>query len=212
MTTLLAIDFSPRGPLSVSKTLTDRFVSAWTERHPDAAVIHRDVGANPPPHLDGETIGAFFVPPEDRDGAQRDKVALSDTLVDEFEAADLVVLGVPMFNFGSPSGFKAWVDHVVRPGRTFRYTESGIEGMMGGRRVVVLTARGGDYAEGAPFAAFDQQAPYIRTVFGALGIGDVTFVHAHKQDMGPEPAAEGRAAAEAAVDALVGDLSRNAAA
>lgn len=210
--TLLVLDFSPRGPLSVSNKLTTRFTEAWRRTRPDATVLHRDLGATPPPHLDGETIGAFYTPPEERSEEQARLVALSDALVDDLEAADVIVLGLPMFNFGSPSGFKAWIDQVARVGRTFRYTENGPEGLLGGREVVVLTARGGNYAEGSPFAVFDQQTPYVRTVFGFLGLSDVTFIHAHGQAGGEGAAAAGRVEAEAAIDALVAEMGERAAA
>jgi len=178
MTNILVIDSSPNSKASVSRDLTEQFVVDWRKKDPAIVVTHRDVGTNPPPHLDQETIEAYYTPPESRSDRQKERIELSDAIVDEAEAADIIVIGSPMHNFGITSGLKTWLDQLIRVGRTFAYTENGPEGALGGRRVFVLTARGGRYSDGAPAAAMDSQVPYLRTVLGFVGLTDVTFVHA----------------------------------
>jgi FMN-dependent NADH-azoreductase len=131
--------------------------------------------------------------PGDLNGRQKQAVALSDELIAELEVADTIVLAVPMYNFSIPSTLKAWIDHVARRGRTFRYTEKGPEGLLKNKKVFVLVARGGVYSKGTPYAAFDFQEPYLRTVLGFLGMTDVTFVHFEGLAMGPEAANANRA-------------------
>jgi FMN-dependent NADH-azoreductase len=157
------------------------------------------------PHLDGETYVAMGTPSGDHDSRQQAAVALSDTLIAELEAADTIVLAVPMYNFSIPSTLKAWIDHVARRGRTFKYTEKGPEGLLKGKKVVVLTARGGVYSNGAPAAVYDFQEPYIRTVLGFLGLTDVTFVHFEGIGMGPDAAAANREKAIATIERLTGE-------
>lgn len=188
MRRILVIDSSPRLSQSASSRLAHHFVETWRRRRPGDAVQHRHVGALPPPHLDEETIGAFFTPPADLTPEQKAALVLSDELIAELEAADVIVIGAPMFNFSITSNLKAWIDHVARAGRTFRYTESGPEGLLTDKAVFVLTARGGDYSEGSPAAPMDLQAPYLRTVLGFLGLTDITFIHAQGLARGGEVA------------------------
>jgi len=178
MTRILVIEASPNGETSVSRALTKQFIDNWRQKEPAVQVIWRDVGRTPPPHLDQKTINAYYTAPEARTADQQLILDLSDRIVDEVEAADVVVIGSPMHNFGISSGLKTWLDHLARVGRTFRYTENGPEGLLGGRKVFVLTARGGSYAAGTPTAAMDLQEPYLRTVLGFIGITDVTCIHA----------------------------------
>lgn len=184
-TRILAVSSSPKSEGSITNQLIERFIDDWTAEHP-VEVTRRDVGATPPPHLDEATIGAFYTPPEDRTPAQTAQLALSDAIVSELEAADVIVIGAPMHNFSVPSGLKTWIDHAARVGRTFKYTEAGPEGLLKGKRVFVLTARGGNYREGTPAAAFDHQMPYLKTVLGFIGLDDVTFIHAHGVAVGPD--------------------------
>ncbi len=178
MTHLLVIDSSPNTETSVSRDLTKQFVEDWRRNEPSVEVAHRDVGVTPPPHLDYATIGAYYTPPDALSAAQQSALRLSDQIVSEAEAADVIVIGSPMHNFGISSGLKTWVDHLARVGRTFQYTDSGPEGLLGGRKVFVLAARGGAYGEGSPAAAMDMQEPYLRTILGFVGLTDVTFIHA----------------------------------
>ena len=174
MRTLLEIRSSLFADQGESSRLADAYVAAWRATHPYARVIVRDLGAAPIPHLDAARVTAFGAAPHARSAADQAAVALSDTLIAELKAADEVVLGVPMYNFGIPSTLKAWIDHVARAGITFRYTEKGPVGLLRGKRVKVFAARGGVYA-GTPR---DTQTAYLRDVLGFLGLDDVEFVYA----------------------------------
>ena len=206
MTNILTLNGSPKTEGSVSRNLIERFVEKWRAQN-TANVVARDVGTTPPPHLDEATIGAFDTPEDARSDDQQARIVLSDELVGELEVADVIVIGAPMHNFGIPSGLKAWIDLVARVGRTFKYTENGPEGLLTGKKVYVLTARGGNYSEDSPAHAMDHQAPYLRTVLGFLGLDDVTFIHAH----GVAGGEDGIRAAEVEVDRAVAALQRLAA-
>jgi FMN-dependent NADH-azoreductase len=206
MTNILTLNGSPKTEGSVSRNLIERFVEKWRAQN-TANVVARDVGTTPPPHLDEATIGAFYTPEDARSDDQQARIAFSDELVGELEAADVIVIGAPMHNFGIPSGLKAWIDLVARVGRTFKYTENGPEGLLTGKKVYVLTARGGNYSEDSPAHAMDHQVPYLRTVLGFLGLDDVTFIHAH----GVAGGEDGIRAAEVEVDRAVAGLRRLAA-
>ena len=207
MTNILTLNSSPKTEGSVSRNLIERFVDKWRAES-TASVVARDVGTTPPPHLDEATIGAFYTPEDARSDDQQARIAFSDELVGELEAADVIVIGAPMHNFGLPSGLKAWIDHVARVGRTFKYTENGPEGLLTGKKVYVLTARGGNYSESSPAHAMDHQAPYLRTVLGFLGLDDVTFIHAQ----GVAGGEDGIRAAEVEVDRAVATALRRLAA
>src|SRR5262245_25480779 len=157
------------------------------------------------PHLDGATFAAMGTPPDEHTSSQRAATALSDELIAELEAADTIVLAVPMYNFSIPSTLKAWIDHVARRGRTFRYSENGPEGLLKGKKVFVVAARGGVYSKGAPAAAFDFQEPYLRAALGFLGLTDVTFVHLEGLAMGPDAANTSRGKALDEIGRLAGD-------
>src|SRR5262249_875393 len=174
MRTLLQIRSSLFSDNGESSRLADRFVSAWREANPDGEVLVRDLARTPVPHLDAARFGAFLAKPGERTAAQQSAVDESDALIRELEAADVVVLGLPMYNFGIPSTLKAYFDHIARAGVTFRYTEKGPVGLLTGKKVYVFAARGGVYA-GTPG---DTQTPYIRTFLGFLGMTDVEFVYA----------------------------------
>ena len=202
MPTLLHIDSSPMAETGVTRRLTAHFVERWRARNPAGRVILRDVGLEPPPHPDAPTLRAIAMEDAQRTEEDRRAAALSDQLLEELEAADVVLIGSPMYNFSVTSGLKAWFDLVSRPGRTFRYTATGVEGMLSGKSVVVLTGRGGFYARDAAGAAQDHQSALIRTFFGFLGLDDVRFIHAEGQGIDPATAAAGEKAAREAVDAL----------
>jgi FMN-dependent NADH-azoreductase len=195
MSTLLHIDSSARHTGSVSRRLTARFAEEWRRRHPDGRVIVRDLAADAPPHVDEPTIGAYFTPDDARSDAQRATLARSDALVDELLAADTVVIGAPMYNFALPSSLKAWIDHVVRVGRTFSYGANGPQGLVAGKRVVVIVSRGGVYSDG-PAQAMDFQTGYLRGVLGFIGITDVEFVAAEGVAFGEDSANRAIEAAE----------------
>jgi FMN-dependent NADH-azoreductase len=188
MTNILILDSAATGSASVSRRLTESAADQLARRHPDARIVRRDIGAHPIPHLTEATVPAIRAGIVDSVEA-RDALALSDTLIAELKAADLVVIGAPMYNFGMPSTLKAWFDHVLRAGISFRYSEKGPEGLLTGKKAIVVEARAGHYSDG-PAAAMDHQEPHLRTLLGFIGITDGTVVRAEKLAFGPE-AAEG---------------------
>ena len=187
MTNVLIIDSAATGDASVSRKLTDAAAQTIRRRDSSARIVRRDIGKAPIPHLTEETVPAIRAGLVESEAA-REALALSDRLVAELQDADLIVLGAPMYNFGMPSTLKAWFDHVLRARITFRYTEAGPEGLLKGKKAVVVETRAGLYSEG-PAAALDNQEPHIRTLLGFMGITDVTFVRAEKLAFGPEAAA-----------------------
>ena len=174
MTTLLTINSSLFSSGGQSSQLADRFVVRWRERHPGATVMARDLAADPVPHLDGARFAAFLAKPDERTPEQQAVIAYSDALIEELKRADVIALGLPMYNFGVPSTLKAYFDHVARAGVTFRYTENGAVGLLTGKKAYVLATRGGLYA-GTPR---DTQTSYVRDFLTFLGIADVEFVYA----------------------------------
>ena len=194
---ILQINSSLRGNQSESTRVTNAVVAKLAAANPGATVTVRDLGANPHPVLDEAALSALFTPADQRTPEQAARVALDDALIAEAQAADVIVLGAPMYNFGMPIQLKAWFDAIARAGVTFRYTENGPEGLLKGKKVVVATARGGIYPADA-----DPQVPHIRMLLNFLGLTDHTFIHSPAQAMGPEAAAKGQAEADAAVAAL----------
>jgi FMN-dependent NADH-azoreductase len=183
MTTLLQINASLNHDNGQSSQLANQFVAAFHKRRPDAKIVVRNVAAaDPVPHLNAERFGAFITKPEERSAAQRAVVAYSDVLIDELKEADVIVLGLPMYNFGVPSQLKAYFDHIARVGVTFKYTEKGPVGLLTGKKVYVFAARGGLYA-GTPM---DTQTSYVRDFLRFLGMADVEFVYAEGLAISPE--------------------------
>lgn len=182
---ILIVSSSANGDRSVSNGLVASFVDSVRASEPAAHVVLRDVGANPLPHLTADTVAA--IKGEPATDAEREARALSDALIEELQAADTIVIASPMYNFGMSSTLKAWFDHVLRAGLTFRYTSDGPEGLLKGRRAVVIESRAGFYSEGDG-GAMDGQEPHIRILLGFMGINDVTFVRAEKLAFGPEAA------------------------
>jgi len=197
MKTLLKLTSSIFGPKGVSSGLADAFVARWLAAHPGATVIERDLAKTPVPHLTAEVFAGFAAKPEERTPAQRKAVEESDALIAELKRADVIVLGLPMYNFGIPSTLKAYVDYVARAGETFRYTESGPEGLLKGK-AYVFAARGGVYAG----TALDHQTSYARHLLSFLGIKDIEFVYAEGLGMGDAPRAAALASAERTIDEL----------
>jgi FMN-dependent NADH-azoreductase len=194
---LLHVDSSVLGTNSVSRQLTQRIVGQWRAAHPQTAVEYLDLAQDAPSHLSTDSLG--FRLGLDADGltdVQRRENAISEELVSQFLAADVIVVGAPMYNFSVPSQLKAWIDRIAQVGRTFKYTETGPQGLAGGKTVIVASTRGGVYSRNPALAALDHQESYLRTVFGFFGITDVRFVRA-------EGVAMGDAAKQAAFDAAV---------
>jgi FMN-dependent NADH-azoreductase len=183
MTKVLIIDSAATGDQSVSRKLVDQMVAALAD---GTQIVRRDVGAEPIPHLTSETVFAIRSSEATTD-AGRDALALSDALIAELREADVLVIGAPMYNFGIPSTLKAWFDHVLRARVTFRYTDKGPEGLIKGKKAIVVESRAGLYSEG-PAAPQDNQEPHLRTMLSFMGIDDVTFVRAEKLAFGPEAA------------------------
>ena len=186
MTNVLIIDSAATGDASVSRRLTGELEAILRGRGP-VRIVRRDVGAAPVPHLTAETTPAIRGGEAETDAA-RDAVALSDELIAELKAADLIVIGAPMYNFGMASTLKSWFDHVLRAGITFRYSATGPEGLVTGKKAIVIESRAGLYSTG-PAAAMDSQEPHLRTLLGFIGLTDVAFVRAERLAFGPEAAA-----------------------
>jgi FMN-dependent NADH-azoreductase len=199
MTTLLQIKASISHDNGQSSRLANQFVAAYRSRHPDAKIIVREVAsADPVPHLNGERFGAFITAPNERSAAQHTVVAYSDVLIEELKQADVIVLGLPMYNFGVPSQLKAYFDHIARAGVTFQYTATGPVGLLSGKKVYVFAARGGIYA-GSPL---DTQTGYVRDFLAFLGMKDVQFVYAEGLAVSPESREAGLSKAAAEIAAL----------
>lgn len=191
MSTLLFVTSSLFGAGSKSRLIASEFVDAWRQTHPNTVVVERDLSPAAIPHFSQDALVGAGTPTEQRTPEQRDAVAFADTLIRELESADAVVLAVPMYNFSIPSTLKAWIDHVTRAGRTFRYTEKGPEGLLKGKQVFVITGRGGVYSADGASKAIDFQEPYLRWMLSFVGLTDVTFIHIEGLQMGPEAAASG---------------------
>ena len=200
MNTLLQIKSSIFSDGGQSSLLADRYVAAWRAANPDGRVIVRDLARQPVPHLDAARFGAFLAKPAERSAEQHDVIAYSDTLIDEVRNADVIVLGLPMYNFGVPSGLKAYFDHIARAGVTFSYTATGPKGLLTGKRALVFAMRGGLHAG----TASDTQTGFIRTFLGFLGIDDVEFVYAEGLAVSEEQRNSALAQAHATIEDLAG--------
>jgi FMN-dependent NADH-azoreductase len=198
MTNILHIDSSIFSGDGVSSTLARQFVDTLVARDPEVNVVHRDLGRKPIPHLDAERLTALNTPAEARSPEQARIAAETDGLVQELQAADLVVLGVPMYNFAVPTQLKAWFDHVARAGVTFRYTADGSEGLLKGKRAVVFTSRGGLHRG----RASDSQTAFLTTMLQFIGIEDIKIVFAEGLNLGEVPRRDALAAATAELQAL----------
>ena len=179
---VLQVNSSVRRDASHSTRLANRIVQRLRDADPDATHTVRDVGLKPHPVLDEAALSALFTPTSQRTPEQAARVTLDDTLIAEIQAADVVVLGVPMYNFGVPASLKNWIDAIARAGVTFRYTEKGPEGLLKGKKVYVALTRGGKYRN----TPADTQVPYLKTVFSFLGLTDVAFVYAEGLNFGAD--------------------------
>jgi FMN-dependent NADH-azoreductase len=205
MTSLLQINASINNGNGESSRLANQFVAAFHKSHPKATIVVRDVAAaEPVPHLNAERFGAFITKPEDRSAAQHAVVAYSDKLINELKQADVIVLGLPMYNFGVPSQLKAYFDHIARLGVTFEYTEKGPVGKLTGKKVYVFAARGGVYARDGVNAGtpIETQTNYVRDFLRFLGMSDVEFIYAEGLHMSPQSKQAALAKAEAEIARL----------
>ena len=178
MPTLLHIDSSPLYDRSVSRQLTSAFVVQWKAANPGGTVIARDLNTTPIPPVSAEWVGAVYTPEDSRTAQQKEILALSDALLAEFFAADQYVIGVPMHNFGVPSVLKLWIDQIARVGRTFSYADGKPKGLIIGKKATFIIATGGIYDAQTQMASFNFVEPYLRSVFGFLGLTDATFLTA----------------------------------
>ena len=178
MPTLLHIDSSPLYGRSVSRQLTGAFVTQWKSSHPGATVIERDLTATPIPPVNAEWVGAAFTPEDARTPQQKEVLSLSDKLINELMQADEYVIGAPMHNFGVSSALKLWIDQIARKGKTFAYTDGTPKGLITGKKATFVIATGGIYDAQTRMASFNFVEPYLRSVFGFLGVTDATFLTA----------------------------------
>jgi len=178
MPTLLHIDSSPLGEASVSRQLSSEFVRNWKKANPNGKVITRDLSTISLKPVTGAWVGAAYTPEDTRTPEQRELLAVSDSLIADLQAADEYVFGVPMHNFGIPSVLKLWIDLVARAGKTFSYAGGTPEGLLKGKKATFIAASGGVYDPATAMASFNFVEPYLRTVFGFVGVTDVTFINA----------------------------------
>ncbi|MBP8053618.1 MAG: FMN-dependent NADH-azoreductase [Burkholderiaceae bacterium] len=200
---LLHIDSSVLAANSVSRQLTAQIVAQWRAGHPDTRVDYLDLAVHAPSHLSADSLG-FRMPPGagELSAVQQHENAVSEALVTQFLAADVIVVGAPLYNFSIPSQLKAWIDRVAQVGRTFKYTDKGPQGLAGGKTVIVASTRGGVYSTTEGGRAMEHQESYLQTVFGFLGITDVRFVRAEGLAMGEASKTQALAAAERAIRAV----------
>jgi FMN-dependent NADH-azoreductase len=178
MSTLLRIDSSPlEGNASFTRQLTDEFVKQWRQTHGSGRVITRDLAATHIAPIDAEWIGAAYTPESGHTPQHRNSLAISDELIAELQAADEYVFGVPMHNFSIPGTFKLWIDQIVRAGKTFAYADGAVRGLLQGKTATFLVSSGGVYAPGTPLAAMNFVEPYLRSLFGFIGVTDAHFIH-----------------------------------
>lgn len=209
MKTLFVMDTSPRQD-AASRQLTNRFIEKMNASFPDVRIIHRDIGANPPAHIDDELINALRREPETLSARQQAARAASDQMIAELRDADAIVVGAPMHNFTITGALRTWLDHIARPGKTFGYDpDTGPKGLLDDKPVFVLSTRGGKYGDGDPENPnpADFQSGYLRHILGFMGLKDVRIIAANGMDMGPEPRAEGLAEAGNKIDAAVAALA-----
>jgi FMN-dependent NADH-azoreductase len=204
MSRILRIDASARRSQSHSRDLADALTAKWRLRDPQVEIVRRDLAQNPIPQIDDATIEGFYAPPEKMDARLKAATALSDALIGELFAADILVLSSPMYNFSIPASLKAWIDQIVRIGRTFSYDGKSFAGLVPCKRAYVTMAYGaGGYLDGGPFAGADFAQPYLKTLLGFLGIGEVAFVCVEASTADPATVAANLAKALARIDRLV---------
>lgn len=184
--TLLHLDSSILGPNSVSRALSASVVARLSKVNPTVQVIYRDLAATPIPHLSGAYLAAGQAGEAQHEPALQADLALGNAVLEEFLAADTIVLGIGFYNFGIPSQLKAWVDRLAIAGKTFRYTEQGPVGLAGGKRVVIAIARGGFYGPGTPTASFEHAESYVKGILAFFGISNIEVVSAEGIAVGPE--------------------------
>ncbi|WP_042424674.1 FMN-dependent NADH-azoreductase [Comamonas granuli] len=209
---LLHIDSAITGSQSVSRQLTAQVVAAWTDAHPGTQVDYLDLVANAPAHFTMEAMAPRTGQTEGLSAAQQRENAVSEQLVRQFLAADVVVIGAPFYNFSIPTQLKAWIDRIAQPGRTFRYTANGPEGLAQGKTVIIVSSRGGVYSTSEDGRAMEHQESYLQTVLGFFGVTDVRFVRAEGVALGADAKTSALSTAQRQIAAAANlDLVREAA-
>ncbi|MBE7385126.1 MAG: NAD(P)H-dependent oxidoreductase [Leptolyngbya sp. SIO1E4] len=209
MTHLLHLDASPRRERSHSRRITQEFIETWKAAHPNDTVTYRDIGHNPIPHVTEDWIAAAFTPSEKRTEAHQNALRISDELVDEFLAADIYVMGIPMYNWTVSSGFKAYIDNIVRINRTWAYIpdenpEFPYKPLVHGKKMFVLSARGdGGFSPGGRNSQRDFLNPYLKEIFAMLGVTDITFVNVENDEYGGKRLADSLAFARIQIAELI---------
>jgi FMN-dependent NADH-azoreductase len=203
---ILHIDSSVLADNSVTRALGAQLVDAFAAG-PGAKLIYRDLAADPIEHLSGQVLAARFGAQIERTPAQQADLAAGEKALDDFLAADVVVIGAPMYNFAIPSQLKAWIDRLAVAGKTFRYSEHGVEGLAGGKKVIVISSRGGFYGADTPMKDFDFQEAYLTRLFGFLGVTDIEFIRAEGVNVSPDHKVRAVTAAQAEI---VGRLAKAA--
>ena len=200
MKQILIIEASPRGADSASRQLTNKLKERLATQYPEARFVERDLAKDPLPHLDHRTVKAIFTRVQTEAESLKGALHLSNQATEEVLSSDLLVIASPLWNFGLPSALKAWVDHIIRPGRTFRYTADGAEGLALGKRAILVLASGGVFTEG-PWKAWDTEEPYLRLILSFIGITDVQTLRAEGMKI-PALAPDAIPAGKKAVEAL----------
>ncbi|RUO78845.1 FMN-dependent NADH-azoreductase [Idiomarina tyrosinivorans] len=196
---ILQLDAGLFAEQSVTRQLTANIVANLQRRHPDAKVVQRDLIAQAPEHLSGEMLMAAGMDAEQRSEAQQQALALTEQLLEELFAADIIVVGAPMYNFTIPTQLKAWFDRVLQAGTTFKYTEQGPVGLLRNKKVIVASGRGGIYSEG-PAAALDHQESYVKAAFNFIGLDDIEIIRAEGVNLSPENKERALASAKAEIE------------
>jgi len=199
---LLHIDSSIVGAQSVSRQMSSSITAQWTANHPGTVVEYLDLATDGPSHLSADSIGFRIPPTGDLSDTQKRENAVSEALVSQFLAADVVVIGAPLYNFTIASQLKSWIDRIAQAGRTFTYTDKGPKGLAVGKTVIVALSRGGVYSTSVGGQAMEHQETYLQTVLGFLGVTDIRFVRAEGMGMGDGAKAQAIAAAELEIKAL----------
>lgn len=200
MTNVLVIDSSATPNGSASRLLVESVLTHLGQKHVPSSVVHRNLGADPLPHLSTENFAGLRGTPSS--AAERRLRAVSDTLIAELRAADMLVIGAPMYNFSISTGLRTWFDYVLRAGETFRYTEAGPQGLIGDKQVIVVKTSGGIYTEG-PNRSIDFHEAYLRHLLGFMGLTDVKFIRAEKLAYGPDARSAALAVAQKSVAEIV---------
>ncbi len=197
---LLHVDSSINGAASVSRQLSSMAVEQWIQNHPDTEVEYLDLAVNTPPHFTADSLG-IRRPNDNPSEAEQRENALAEAMVSQFLAADVIVVGAPLYNFSIPSQLKAWIDRLAQAGRTFRYTANGPEGLAKGKTVIAILSRGGIYSTSEAGQAMEHQETYLKTIFGFFGITDIRVVRAEGTDLGGDSRATALQTASEAISA-----------